>query len=63
MNDCKEIKNTRYFISREFSKEKTTAMLIEQRLKNLRKNIPTFENGSGMIYNTNGGSVQSKEGL
>ena len=63
MKDYKDIENTRYIISREFSKKNTMAMLIEQRIKSIKKNIPTFENGSGMMYNTNGGSVQSKEGL
>ena len=38
MKDYKDIENTRYIISRVFAENKTTAMLIEQRVKDIKNN-------------------------
>lgn len=63
MKDYKEIDNTRYFISRVFAKNATTAMLIEQRVKDIKNNAPSLEVNGRVVYNMNSGSIQSKEGL
>lgn len=61
MKDYRDIENTRYIISRVFSENKTTAMLIEQRVKDTKNNAPSLESGGSMVYNNIGGSIQSKE--
>lgn len=63
MNNYHDINDTRYIISRVFAENKTTAMLIEQRIKNMKNNTPSLESGGSMMYNMNSGSIQSKEGL
>ncbi len=63
MKDYKDIENTRYIISRVFAKNKTTAMLIEQRVKDIKNNAPSLEVNGTMVYNNFSGSIQSKEGL
>lgn len=63
MKDYRDIENTRYIISRVFAENKTTAMLIEQRIKDIKNNAPSLESNSTMMYNVNSGSIQSKEGL
>ena len=61
MKNYRDIENTRYIISRVFSENKTTAMLIEQRVKDIKNNAPSLESGGTMLYNNIGGSIQSKE--
>ena len=61
MKNYRDIENTRYIISRVFSENKTTAMLIEQRVKDTKNNAPSLEVGGNMMYNNIGGSIQSKE--
>lgn len=63
MNSYKDIDNTRYVISRVFSENKTTSMLIEQRMLEIKNKTPSLTDSGGMIYNNSGGSIQSKEGL
>ena len=63
MKDYRDIENTRYIISRVFAENKTTAMLIEQRVKDINNNAPSLESGGTMMYNNFSGSIQSKEGL
>lgn len=63
MSNYKDIDNTRYIISRVFAENKTTAMLIEQRVKDIKNNAPSLEVNGAMMYNVNCGSTQSKEGL
>ena len=60
MNNYRNINDTRYVISRVFSESGTTAMIIKQRVKN---NVRSFERNDGALYNKNGGSIRSKEGL
>ena len=61
MKNYRDIENTRYIISRVFSENKTTAMLIEQRVKDTKNNAPSLESNGAMLYNMNCGSIQSKE--
>ena len=61
MKNYRDIENTRYIISRVFSENKTTAMLIEQRVKDTKNNAPSLEVGGNMVYNNISGSIQSKE--
>lgn len=61
MSDYKDIDNTRYIISRVFAENKTPAMLIEQRVLEEKNNLPTLTQGSNVMYNGIGGSIQSKE--
>ena len=61
MKNYRDIENTRYIISRVFAENKTTAMLIEQRVKDTKNNAPSLEVGCNMMYNNIGGSIQSKE--
>lgn len=61
MKDYRDIENTRYIISRVFSENKTTAMLIEQRVKDTKNNAPSLEVDGSMVYNNISGSIQSKE--
>ena len=61
MKNYRDIENTRYIISRVFSENKTTAMLIEQRVKDTKNNAPSLEVGGTTVYNNIGGSIQSKE--
>lgn len=61
MRDFREIDNTRYVISRVFAEDKTTAMLIEQRVKDIKKNTPSLMSNTAMIYHGSGASIQSKE--
>ena len=61
MKDYRDIENTRYIISRVFAENKTTAMLIEQRVKDTKNNAPSLEVGGSMVYNNISGSIQSKE--
>ncbi len=63
MGDFKSIDNTRYVISRVFAENTTTAMLIEQRIKDIKNNTPSLTNDTTMVYNVPSGSIQSKEGL
>ena len=63
MKDYRDIENTRYIISRVFAENKTAAMLIEQRVKDIKNSAPSLESKGAMVYNMNGGSIQSKEGL
>lgn len=56
MKNYREIDNTKYLISRVFAENKTTAMLIEQRVKDIKNNTPMLKTNGSMIYNTNGGS-------
>ena len=63
MKDYRDIENTRYIISRVFAENKTTAMLIEQRIKDIKNNAPSLESSGIMMYNNFSGSIQSKEGL
>lgn len=61
MKIYRDIQNTRYIISRVFAENKTTAMLIEQRIKDTKNNAPSLEVGGSMVYNNIGGSIQPKE--
>ena len=61
MKNYRDIENTRYIISRVFAENKTTAMLIEQRVKDTKNNAPSLESGGSMVYNNISGSIQSKE--
>ncbi len=61
MKIYRDIQNTRYIISRVFAENKTTAMLIEQRVKDTKNNAPSLEVGGSMVYNNIGGSIQPKE--
>ena len=63
MKDYRDIENTRYIISRVFAENKTTAMLIEQRVKDIKNNAPSLESSGTMMNNNFSGSIQSKEGL
>ena len=63
VKDYRDIENTRYIISRVFAENKTAAMLIEQRVKDIKNNALSLERKGAMVYNMNGGSIQSKEGL
>lgn len=63
MKNYRDIENTRYIISRVFAENKTTAMIIEQRVKDIKNNVPSLERNSAMVYNDTGGSIRSKEGL
>lgn len=63
MKNYRDIENTRYIISRVFAENKTTAMLIEQRVKDIKNNTPSLTNDTTMMYNKSSGSIQSKEGL
>lgn len=63
MKDYRDIENTRYIISRVFAVNKTTAMLIEQRVKDIKNNTPSLERNGTIMYNNLSGSIQSKEGL
>ena len=63
MQEYRDINNTRYIVSRVFSENKTTAMLIEQRVKDKKSNVSSLERNDTMMYNINSGSIQSKEGL
>ena len=63
MKDYRDIENTRYIISRVFAENKTTAMLIEQRVKDIKNNAPSLERNVTIMYNNFSGSIQSKEGL
>ena len=63
MKDYRDIENTRYIISRVFAENKTTAMLIEQRVKDIKNNVPLLERNGAIMYNDFSGSIQSKEGL
>ena len=61
MKDYRDIENTRYIISRVFAENKTTAMLIEQRVKDTKNNSSSLETGGNTVYNNIGGSIRSKE--
>lgn len=61
MKDYRDIENTRYIISRVFAENKTTAMLIEQRVKDTKNNASSLEVDGSMVYNNISGSIQSKE--
>ena len=63
MKNYRDIENTRYIISRVFSENKTTAMLIEQRVKDIKNNASSLESSGTMMYNNFSGSIHSKEGL
>lgn len=63
MKDFKEIENTKYHISRVFSGEKTTAMLIANRVRDIKNNSSLLESKDAKVYNIYSGSIQSKEGL
>lgn len=63
VKEYRDIENTRYIISRVFAENKTTAMLIEQRIKDIKNNASSLESNGAVLYNMNSGSIQSKEGL
>ena len=63
MENYRQLNNTRYIISRVFSDNKTTAMLIEERVKNKNISTPTLTDDNVMKYNMNGGSIRLEEGL
>lgn len=63
MKEYKEINNTKYHISRIFSGETTTAMLIANRVRDEKNNLSLLESGTAKTYNIYSGSIQSKEGL
>ena len=50
VKDYKDIENTRYIISRVFAENKTTAMLIEQRVKDIKNNAPSVHDQSRDQY-------------
>lgn len=58
MKNYKEINNTKYVISRVFSGRKTTAMLIEERIRGLDFNNMSLEGELNPVYNTDSGSIQ-----
>ena len=49
VKDYKDIENTRYIISRVFAENKTTGMLIEQRVKDTKNNAPSLESNGAML--------------
>ena len=61
LNNYKEINDTRYIISRNFRGNKTAAMLIEQRVKNMKDKAASLEMNGAMMYNDNSGSIQESE--
>lgn len=61
VKNYRDIENTRYIISRVFAENKTTAMLIEQRVKDIKNNAPSLEAGGNIVYNNISGSIRSKE--
>ena len=61
MSKFKDNDNTRYVISRVFADDKTTATLIEQRVKDIKNNTASLTNSTAMMYNSISGSIQSKE--
>lgn len=63
MDNYKYIENTKYIINRVFADNNTTATLIEQRIKNIKNNVPSLELNGTMLYNIDSGSIQSKEVL
>lgn len=63
MKNYRDIENTRYIISRVFSEDKSAAMLIEQCVKDIKNHAPSLELGDAIVYNTDSGSIRSKEGL
>ena len=63
MKDYRDIENTRYIIRRVFAENKTAAMLIEQRVTDIKNNAPSLESNGALVYNNFSGSIQSKEGL
>lgn len=63
LDNYKCIENTKYIINRVFADNNTTATLIEQRIKNIKNNVPSLELNGTMLYNIDSGSIQSKEVL
>jgi len=63
MQEYKEIENTKYVISRVFTGNKTTSMLIEQSVINKKNNSTALTGNSELMYNNDGGSIQFKEVL
>lgn len=63
MKNYRAIDNTKYIIKRVFAENKTAAVLIEQRIKNIKNNAPPLEVKGTMMYNINGGSIRHKEEL
>ncbi len=59
--EYKNIDNTRYVISRVFSEDKTTSMLIEERVKNMKNSTHPLTNNTDLMYNRFSGSIQKKE--
>lgn len=60
--EFREIENTRYVIDRVFAGERTTSMLIEQRLLENKNRAPALTDSSNVMYNSTGGSFRQKEG-
>ena len=63
MENYKDIENTRYIISRVFASGNTTASLIEQRILEEKNKMPPLSGTGNMIYNSDSGSIRSKEVL
>lgn len=63
MKEYREIENTRYHITRVFDKQTTASMLIEQRVLEEKSKTQSLTSGTSMIYNSDSGSIQSKEEL
>jgi len=63
LGNYKDIDNTHYIINRVFSQNKTTAMLITERVLEEKSSISELTGGRNILYNTIGGSIQSKEAL
>ena len=63
VKNYRDIENTRYIIRRVFAENKTAAMLIEQRVTDIKNNAPSLESNGALVYNNFSGSIQSKEGL
>ena len=61
MNNYKDINNTRYLINRSFRGNKTAAMLIEQRVRQMKDNANSLEMKGTMMYNIKSGSIQESE--
>lgn len=59
--ECKHIANTEYIITRVFESKKTALELIEERVKTNYSGSLLLTDDDKMMYNDNGGSIQSKE--
>lgn len=59
--ECKHIANTGYIITRVFESKKTALELIEERVKTNYSGSLLLTDDDKMMYNDNGGSIQSKK--